>query len=90
LPYKNGEKILQQHTPNTELVVQCFKQYIEYVAEAAPSYKQYMANMELKMQDAEFLTDVLPLLRPEIQYNAETAWNNVYNTFINYLPGRRD
>jgi len=84
------DMILRQHTPNTEHVLQCFKQYIEFVAEAAPSYKQYMANMELKMQDAEFLTDVLPLLRPEIRYDAQSAWSNVYNAFINYLPGRRD
>ena len=39
------------------------EKYIEFVTDRAPSYKEFVQNMELKMQDEEFLNDVIPLLR---------------------------
>ena len=39
------------------------EKYIEFVTYRAPSYKEFVQNMELKMQDEEFLNDVIPLLR---------------------------
>lgn len=44
-------------------VIQCYKRYMEFVVEKAPTYKQFIQNMELKMQDSEFLNDTQVLLR---------------------------
>lgn len=44
-------------------VIQCYKRYMEFVVEKAPTYKQFIQNMELKMQDPEFLNDTQVLLR---------------------------
>lgn len=81
---------LSQKEIDLEKVLECYNRYITFVAERAPSYKEYVQNMELKMQDEEFLTDVLPLLRSEITYDAKKAYNVVYNALIDRLPGRRD
>ena len=81
---------LSQKEMNLEKVLECYNRYITFVAERAPSYKEYVQNMELKMQDEEFLTDVVPLLRPEITYDAQKAYEVVYNALIDRLPGRRD
>ena len=81
---------LSQKEMNLEKVLKCYKRYITFVADRAPSYKEYVQNMELKMQDEEFLTDVVPLLRPEITYDAQKAYEVVYNALIDRLPGRRD
>ena len=35
-------------------VLECYRKYIEFVADKAPSYKEFTQNMELKMQDEEF------------------------------------
>lgn len=71
-------------------VLECYQKYITFVAERAPSYKEYVQNMELKMQDEEFLIDVLPLLRPGISYDAQKAYDVVYHALIDRLPGKRD
>ncbi len=71
-------------------VLACFKEYMEFVVEHAPSYKEYVQNMEEKMRDEEFLTDVVPLLRPEVSFIPEEAYNIVYGSLINKLPGKRD
>ena len=56
----------------------------------APSYKEFMQNMELKMHDEEFLEDVTSLLRPEIQFEPHTAYSLVCERLIDSMPGRRD
>ena len=71
-------------------VLECYRKYIEFVADKAPSYKEFMQNMELKMHDEEFLEDVTSLLRPEIQYEPHTAYSLVRERLIDRMPGRRD
>lgn len=71
-------------------VLECYRKYIEFVADKAPSYKEFMQNMELKMHDEEFLEDVTSLLRPEIQFEPHTAYSLVCERLINRMPGRRD
>lgn len=71
-------------------VLECYRKYIEFVADKAPSYKEFVQNMELKMQDEEFLEDVTPLLRPEIQFEPHRAYSIVYERLIDRMPGRRN
>ena len=71
-------------------VLDCYRNYIEFVADKAPSYKEFVQNMEQKMQDEEFLKDVVPLLRPEILFDAQRAYSLVYEQLIDKMPGRRD
>ena len=73
-----------------EKILECYRQYMEFVVERVPSYKEYVQNMEEKMQDEEFLTDVLPLLRPEVHFNPEEAYTLLYNSLIDKMPGKRD
>ena len=56
----------------------------------APSYKKFTQNIELKMQDEEFLEDVTPLLRPEIQFEPHAAYSLVHERLIDKMPERRD
>ena len=81
---------LRQRELDINKVLKCYTRYMEFVTERAPSYKEFVQNITLKMQDKEFLTDVLPLLRPEIDFNTQKAYESVYTTFIDHLPGRRD
>ena len=71
-------------------VLDFYRNYIEFVADKAPSYKEFVQNMEQKMQDEEFLKDVVPLLRPEILFDAQRAYSLVYEQLIDKMPGRRD
>lgn len=56
-----------------------------------PTYKQFMQNMELKMQDAEFLDDTDILLREgAAKFDPVRAFELVKTTFIDRMEGRRD
>jgi hypothetical protein len=62
---------------------------MEFVVGKSPSYKQFVANMAEKMQDTEFLEDTNLLLRPEVQFSPEIAYQLVYDRLIDRMDGRR-
>ena len=65
------------------------EKYIEFVTDRAPSYKEFVQNMELKMQDEEFLNDVIPLLRSEKNFEPHKTYSLVYEKLIDQMPGKR-
>lgn len=77
--------VLTQTDLNTDDVISCYKRYIGFVVEQPPTYKQFILNMEEKMKDPEFLTDYKLLLRPEIEYNPQTAYDLVKEKLIEKL-----
>lgn len=40
-----------------------------------------MTNMEEKMQDEEFLLDIRSILKPEVEYDNEIAWESLKKLF---------
>ena len=59
--------------------------------EKAPTYKQFVANMEAKLVDPEFIGDTEILLRSDAdKFDATLAYDLVKNTFIDRMPGKRD
>ena len=48
---------LDKGVVDVEKVMDCYNRYMDFSVEKPPSYKQFMQNMELKMQDSEFLGD---------------------------------
>ena len=63
---------------------------MEFVVDKAPSYKQFVNNMQEKMEDPEFTNDMQSLMRPGIKFNAFDAYPLIYETFINRMEGKRD
>lgn len=70
---------------NVDKVLESYKVYMDFVVDHVPSYKEFVNNMELKMADDEFLTDVIPLLRPEIEFDPHEAYDHVKNHLIDKL-----
>lgn len=93
---KKGRDLFDMHKGLTarecdiEKVLQCYKKYMEFVVERAPSYKEYVQNMQEKMEDREFLIDVNRLLRPGTAFNPQEAYQLVYEKLIDKMEGRRD
>ena len=79
---------LTQREVDVDKVMLCYKKYMEFVVEKAPSYKQFVNNMEEKMQDPEFLEDTSMLLRPEITFSPVDTYPLVYKTFIDRMEGK--
>ncbi len=76
---------------NIEKILECYYKYMEFVVEKAPTYKQFVQNMELKLQDSEFLDDTDILLRTGAdKFEPQRAYDMVKNTFIDKMLGKKD
>ena len=82
---------IQSGKLDVERVLECYNRYMEFVVDKAPTYKQFVQNMELKLQDPEFLTDTEILLREDAaKFNPLSAWELVKQTFVDRMPGKRE
>ena len=82
---------LDSATLDIDKVLECYNQYMEFVVGKVPTYKQFIANMELKMTDPEFLDDTDILLREGApKFEPHRAYEMVKDAFIDRMPGRRD
>ncbi|MGI6338541.1 MAG: nucleotidyl transferase AbiEii/AbiGii toxin family protein [Bacteroidales bacterium] len=78
-------KALSTHTPNIDKIIRCYREYIGFVVNNPPTQKEYLLNMELKLQDEEFLGDTEMLLHPDEEYNPLEAWELVRKELIEKL-----
>jgi len=62
------------------------QQYLAFVDTAA-TRAQFEANMAAKLDDALFVDDIAPLLRPGMEYDIHTAWDLGHESLVRRLPG---
>ena len=75
-------KALTMQSVNIESIIRCYWEYIGFVVDNPPTQKEYLQNMELKIQDSEFLDDIKFLLRPDDNYNPLEAWELVKSQLV--------
>ena len=68
-----------------EKVMQSYELYLGFTASHLPTYKEFVLNMESKLQDEEFLTDTDMILNPGLEYNPATAWEKVKDELVERL-----
>lgn len=78
-------KALSTHATDNDKIVHCYKKYIGFVVDKPPTQKEYLLNMEHKLQDDEFLGDTKMLLPPDENYNPQEAWELVRKELIEKL-----
>lgn len=72
----------QQPDLDKEALLHSYHEYMKFSVENPPTQKQYLLNMEAKMQDAEFLGDTTALLRPDVPYDPQEAYELVRTELI--------
>ena len=55
----------------------CNKKYYENAEQKQPTVKQFLRNMEEKLNEVEFTEDVFSVLKSGIEYDNLTAWERV-------------
>ncbi|MDR0332391.1 MAG: nucleotidyl transferase AbiEii/AbiGii toxin family protein [Dysgonamonadaceae bacterium] len=78
-------KALSMQNVNTEDIIRCYREYMVFSVDNPPTQKEYLLNMEQKIEDDEFLGDMEMLLRPDEKYNAAEAWEFVRSRLIEKL-----
>jgi len=70
---------------NTDNVLMCYQKYMDFVVAQPPTYKQYISNLDLKMHDPDFLSDMDSLIRPGTSFSPEDGYNLVKEMLIDKL-----
>jgi predicted nucleotidyltransferase component of viral defense system len=80
--YDMHKALVAQPNLDKGALLKCYHEYMTFVVDKPPSQKQYLQNMEAKMQDAEFTGDIAGLIRPTEQYNQQEAYEMVKTQLI--------
>jgi len=72
----------QQPDLDIDKLLHCYREYMRFSVEHPPTQREYILNMEAKMQDSEFLGDTTALLRPEVPFDATIAYELVRTQLI--------
>lgn len=70
---------------NLDRVMTAYARYLRFVASHAPTYKEFVLNMDEKMHNPEFLGDTTDLLRPGLTFDPQTAWEKVREEIVSCL-----
>ena len=76
---------LEKAEVNPDEIVRCYRRYIGFVVDTPPTYKQFMLNMEEKMNNPEFLSDTTDILRPGLSFDPQAAWDIVRDELVSRL-----
>jgi predicted nucleotidyltransferase component of viral defense system len=66
-------------------ILRCYKKYMAFSVEKPPTKKQFLLNLEQKINDPEFLGDIYVLLRPGVEYNQNLAFELVRKELIDKM-----
>ncbi|MBL7885875.1 MAG: nucleotidyl transferase AbiEii/AbiGii toxin family protein [Flavobacterium sp.] len=70
---------------DTDKLIQCYKEYINFSDGANPTNKMFTANMEEKMQEGEFRNDIFTILRPDVEYDNDLAYQLISERIISKI-----
>ena len=78
-------KSLSTQGTDTDKIIHCYREYINFAVNNPPTQKEYLLNIEQKIEDDEFLGDTKMLLRSNEHYNQTEAWALVRKELIEKL-----
>ena len=74
--------LTQKPDLDVEALLYSYREYINFSVEKPPTQREFILNMEAKMKDTEFLGDTTALLRPDVPYDPQEAYELVKTTLI--------
>ncbi len=67
---------------DTDTLIRCYNEYMAFSVEYPPTQKQFLRNMEEKIDDPDFVGDVFAILRPGIEYDQTEAYEIIRTELI--------
>lgn len=74
--------LTQKTDLDVDALLHSYREYMNFSVANPPTQRKYLLNLEAKMQDSEFLGDTTALLRPDLSYDPQTAYELVKTTLI--------
>lgn len=78
-------KALTLSTPDAGKIIACYHEYMNFAVGKSPTRKQFLLNMDQKMNDDDFINDTAFLLRPSENYSHKEAYELVKNQLLENL-----
>jgi predicted nucleotidyltransferase component of viral defense system len=75
-------KAIKARSLNTEDIIKCYREYMNFVVTNPPSQKEFLLNMEAKVLDSEFLGDTRGLLRSNEVYEPLDAYELIKSELL--------
>ncbi|MGA1847043.1 nucleotidyl transferase AbiEii/AbiGii toxin family protein [Deferribacter abyssi] len=76
--------VLRNREVDVEKIIFCFKKYMEHDGNNITK-KDFIKNLDNKLNDADFIGDIYALLVPNIQYNCSEAYFYIKKNLLNFL-----
>ena len=75
---------LEHKQIDIDKLIHAYQKFMEYLPQP-PTNKMYLANINEKMNDDDFLSDMNILLKPEIEFNMQEAFEKVKENILEKL-----
>jgi len=73
---------LIQLNPDCNKIIACYKRYMKFSNSRAKTSKEFLINMDEKMKSDEFNSDIVSILRPDVSYDFNKAYELVKQNII--------
>lgn len=67
---------------NIDKLIKCYNEYIAFSVDKPPTQKQFIMNLEEKLQDPDFKGEIFALLRPGVEYDIVKAYELIKTELI--------
>ncbi len=69
-------------TLHLDALLHSYREYMTFSVGAAPTAREFSLNLEAKMRDTEFIGDTQALIRPQVSYDPQAAFEWIHSTLI--------
>lgn len=77
--------VFKHSSPDVETVLRCWRRYKRELGEELPSWREFVQNVEAKLEDQEYRHGMDTLLRPEVAFDPDAAWQLMQERIVNRL-----
>ena len=77
--------VFRHSNPDVETILRCWRRYKSELGEELPSWREYVQNVEAKLNDEAYRNGMETLLRPRTPFNPYEAWANVRKHIVDRL-----
>ena len=76
---------LAHSNANPDEIIRCYNRYMIFSVSQPPTYKQFVNNLEEKMDDPDFLGDTQNIIRPEISFDPQNGYKLIKERLLDRL-----
>ena len=81
---------LQKMDFDRDEMLRCWRKYMSLKDADVPTWREFVASKELKMSDPEYLNDMQGILRPDVPFDAHSAYGRIRHALIDKLMTAKD